>query len=244
MAKNRNYSCKDVDMLLASKTIAESFRANISELSAIRTVWTEQYALDLLARIDNAAGNFLGTNAKKDLRTATATLVGIQTPAIRDVSFFKVQVSADFRNDPVRLSEILNSLGYARFMVDVQKGNQEALTQLLYAFKSNMTPALRTEIMAKGMSATLIDNIIGYSETFHLANEAQESFKGSTKSITQEISNTFNALYAEIMDICSIASAYYKYDSVRKQQFTFSKVLSHQGSTKKASSNEPAAIVQ
>lgn len=244
MAKNRNYSCKDVDMLLASKTIAESFRANISELSAISTVWTEEYALDLLARIDNAAGNFLGTNAKKDLRVATAALVGIQTPAIRDVSFFKVQVTAFFRKDPGRLSEILNSLGYARFMVGVQKGNQEALTQLLYAFKSNMTPALSTEIMAKGISGTLIDNIIGYSETFHLANEAQEAFKGSTKSITQELSNTFNSIYAEIMGICSIASTYYKYDSVKKQQFTFSKVLSSQGSTKKATVAEPAAIVQ
>jgi len=44
MAKNRNYSCKDVDMLLASKTIAESFRNNIGELSATRITWTEQYA--------------------------------------------------------------------------------------------------------------------------------------------------------------------------------------------------------
>lgn len=244
MAKNRNYSCKDVDMLLASKTIAESFRANISELSAISTVWTEPYALDLLARIDNAAGNYLGTNAKKDLRVATAALVGIQIPAIRDVSFFKVQVSAFFRNNPGRLGEILNSLGYARFMNSAQKGNQEALTQLLYAFKSYMTPALRTEIMAKGISGTLIDNITGYSDTFRLANEAQESFKGSTKSITQELSNTFNAIYAEIMNICSIASAYYKYDSVRKQQFTFSKVLSSQGSAKKASATEPATVVQ
>ena len=51
MAKNRNYNCKDVDMLLESKTIAESFRPNISELSAISTVWTEHYALDLLRNI-------------------------------------------------------------------------------------------------------------------------------------------------------------------------------------------------
>jgi len=76
-----------------------------------------------------------------------------------------------------------------------------------------------------------------------MANEAQESFKGSTKSITLELVNTFNAIYAEVMDICSIASAYYKYDSVRKQQFSFSKVLSSQGSAKKASATEPAAVV-
>ncbi len=37
MAKNRNYSYKDVDILMASKTIAESFKNNFSELSATRT---------------------------------------------------------------------------------------------------------------------------------------------------------------------------------------------------------------
>jgi hypothetical protein len=39
MSKNRNFRWKNVEMLLASKTIAESFRANISELSAIRCTW-------------------------------------------------------------------------------------------------------------------------------------------------------------------------------------------------------------
>ena len=51
MAKNRNYHCKDVEMLVASKTIAESFRNNIGELSATRITWTEQYAGDLVVRI-------------------------------------------------------------------------------------------------------------------------------------------------------------------------------------------------
>jgi hypothetical protein len=66
----------------------------------------------------------------------------------------------------------------------------------------------------------------------------------ASKTITLELSNTFNAIYAEIMDICSIASTYYKYDSVKKQLFTFSKVLSNQGSAKKASAVEPATVMQ
>ena len=54
MAKNRNYNCKDVELLTASKTIAESFRNNIGELSATRTTWTAQYANELVGRIDAA----------------------------------------------------------------------------------------------------------------------------------------------------------------------------------------------
>jgi hypothetical protein len=71
MGKNRNYSYKDVDMLMASKTIAESFKANLSELSATRTDWKEQYSNDLLTKIDDAIENYLGVDAKKDLRDAS-----------------------------------------------------------------------------------------------------------------------------------------------------------------------------
>lgn len=77
MAKNRNYSCKDVDMLMASKTIAESFKTNIFKLSTTRTDWTEQYATGLITRIDNAIETHLGVDAKKDLRNATTTLASI-----------------------------------------------------------------------------------------------------------------------------------------------------------------------
>jgi len=51
MAKNRNYNFKDVDMLMAAKTIMESFKANLSELSTVRTNWAEDYATSLSTKI-------------------------------------------------------------------------------------------------------------------------------------------------------------------------------------------------
>jgi flagellar biosynthesis regulator FlaF len=109
MAKNRNYSYKDVDMLMAAKTIAESFKVNISELSTTRTVWTEQYADDLIARIDSAMENHLGIDIKKLLRDATASLVAIQIPAKRDLSYFKTQIDDDFKKDSSKKKEILKN---------------------------------------------------------------------------------------------------------------------------------------
>ena len=40
MAENRNYSYKDVDMLMTSKTIAGNFKSNISEFALVRNDWT------------------------------------------------------------------------------------------------------------------------------------------------------------------------------------------------------------
>jgi hypothetical protein len=233
MTKTRNYSFKDVDMLMASKTIAESFKANLSELSAVRTDWTEQYANDLGTRIDNAITSFLGIDAKKSLRDATIVLSSIQAPARRDISFFKTQIDDDFKNDPSKRDEILKELGFSKHLRGVQKGNQESLIQLLYTFKTNMTDALRRDITAKGMTPSLIENIIGYADRFKQANISQEMFKASTKEITKEGSDSFNAIYDEIIGICKKASNYYQYEPLKKEQFTFNKVIDNLGSAKK-----------
>jgi hypothetical protein len=233
MAKNRNYNFKDVDMLMASRTIAGSFKAYIAELSTTRSVWTEGYADDLIARIDNAISTGLGTDSKKELRNATIALSTIQAPARRDVSYFKVQVFEDFKKEPVRRDEILTTLGFTRFLTAVNNGNQEALVQLLSAFKSNMTDTLRNEIMAKGMSAALIDNITGYADAFRQANVTQEGMKGSTKNVSKEVADTFKNIYDEIIGICKIASNFYRFEPLKKQQFTFSKVINNLGAAQK-----------
>ena len=238
MAKNRNYNCKDVDMLMASKTIAETFKTNISELATTRTDWTEQYATDLILRIDNAIHTHLGIDVKKDLRSATTALVSLQFPARRDISYFKTQIDDDFKKNAPRRDEILKSLGFTKYLRGVQSGNQESLIQFLYTFKTNITPALRDEITAKGLNPMLIDIITAYADTFAQANVAQESQKGSTKEISQEVANIFNAIYDEIIGICKKASNYYRYEPVKKEQFTFAKALSNLGTPAKAQVKE------
>ena len=233
MKKARNYSYRDVDMLMASQTIAESFLAHLSELSAVRSDWTEMYANGLIARIGQAIENYLGVDAKKELRSATSGLSAIQTAAKRDLSFFKVQVNDDFKSDPAQRDEILNTLGFTKHLREVQKGNQEELVQLLHAFKSNMTGSLRSQLTAKGMTDVLISQITGYAETFTAANVSQETLKVSTREITGEVADVFNAIYNEIIGICKKASAYYQYDAVKKDQFTFRRVVGNLGTARK-----------
>ena len=234
MGKNRNYNCSDVDMTMTSKTVAESFKAYISELSGVRTDWTESYANSLITRIDNAIDKYLGVDAKKALREATASLTAIQVPAKRDVSFFKTQIDDDFKKEPARRDEILRTLGFSKYLKAVQKGNQEALIQLLYTFKTNMNESLKAEITGKGMNVSLIDNSNEYADTFSRANVSQEYNKEATREITKEVTEVFNAIYDEIIGICKKASSYYQYEPLKKEQFTFSKVLANLGAARKA----------
>jgi hypothetical protein len=233
MSKNRRYSCKDVDMLMTSRTIAETFRTNISVLSTVRTDWTSKYADELNNRIRSVMEKSLGIDSKKSLRDSSLALSEIQMPARRDISFFKTQIDQDFKDKPQTKDELLKNLGFTKYLRDVQKGSQEALIQLLNAFRMNMNDSIRKKITENGLNNALIDNIIGYTTTFENANVIQETFKSSSKQVTLEVQDSLNAIYDEIISICKIASKYYRYEPLKAEQFTFQKVLKNLGASQK-----------
>lgn len=173
-------------MLLTSKTIVESFKLNLSELSLARSNWSEEYANNLAEKIDNAIENYLGLDKKKELRNATANLSSIQTPAIRDLSFLKKQLQVDFADDKAKLKEMLKNLGFEKNLRKVQNSDQEALIELLYAFKKGMNDSLKSEIVAKGTNPELIDRIINYADQMKQANVSQETQKETTKAVSEE----------------------------------------------------------
>jgi hypothetical protein len=173
-------------MLTSANIVAKSFENLITELSAVRSNYTVGYATDLNLRIASAMETWLGLDAQKVLRDATAGLAALEAPARRDLAFFKTQIDDDFKKEPLVLAEMLNNLGFTKHLQQVQNKNQEALVKLLFAFKTNMTDALKQQLVAKGMGAGLIDNIMGYATTFAQANVAQETSKSSAKELTQE----------------------------------------------------------
>lgn len=230
MKINRNYNFKDVDMLLASKTIVETLKLNLFDLSIARSTWTEEFVTQLAIKIDNAVENFLGLDKKKELRDATASLAKIQTPAMRDLSFIKVQIEVDFGKDA---KKIIKALGFNKSLRSAQKGDQEALIELLYSFKKGLSSSLREEIITKGTNPVFIDRIVGYADQMMKVNVSQETLKETTKTLSEDALKAFNEIFDEIIGICKIASSYYQYDTLKKEQFTFSKVIKNMNSARK-----------
>ncbi|MCY1722394.1 hypothetical protein OU798_18740 [Prolixibacteraceae bacterium Z1-6] len=236
MTTPRTFKCKDVEMLMASKTILKSFSTNLTDLSMVRTNWTPEYASALEEEVDAAIDTYLGLDKKKQLRSATAILMAIQEPALHDLSFLKTQIEVDFGNDA---KEIVKTLGYNTYLKDARKGDQEALTQLLYAFAKGMTDTLKAEIVAKGTNPALIERIVGYGSQLSQANVNQESLKETSKMVAEEAVEVFNRIYKEIIGICKIAANYYNNDPLRKGQFTFKKVIENMSVTPKTDAETP-----
>lgn len=221
MAK-RVYGYKDVEMLTASKTITNSFTDNLNELSKIRSNWTPNYIMGLAVSIDSAADKYLGADSKKELRDATVKMSDIMTKALRDLSFLKIQIDVDFDGEA---KEINRQLGYKVYLKRARNRDQQAFIQLLYAFKKGMTDELKERIVDRGTDPQIIESIISYADKAKEFNVEQEGLKGTTKEISEEAIIAFNEIYKEIMGICKIASAYYQYEELKRDQFIFAKVI-------------------
>lgn len=231
MLNLRNYKVKDVEMLMAAKTVSANFNENIDELSTVRANWNPEYAQELSGRINYAFDNYLGLDRKKELHEATKRLTDLQVPALRDLRFLKQQIEVDFKGEA---KGIIKQLGYGDLLTKAGQGNQEALIQLLFAFRKGMDNALKELIVSQGTNPVLIDRIIAYADQILLANMTQESLKESTKELTQEAIAGLNEIYDEVIGICKISASYYQWDPVKKNQFTFAKIVANMNAASKA----------
>ena len=221
----RNYTCKDVDMLTVSATIVENATANLDFLTGKRRAWADPFFPNLKAQIDRAFREFLGIDSASEQRKATQTVSEIQNDSLTDLAEVKVQIEADFKSDKTRRDEILKTLGYTEYHKKAQAKDQEALIQLLYRFRTNLTPQLRIDITTQGIDEISLDRICNYADQMANANITQETLKGGRKTITTEAVTEFNAIYDEVISVAKIARSFYKGNPVKQDEFSFAKIL-------------------
>jgi len=225
---NQSYNCSSSEMLLSLKIISESFMKNIDELSQYRTNWTREYAQKLMEKFDYGIDNYIEMDSRKQLRDATAHLVSIQVPALKDLSAFMIQVKVDF---PDEAGNILRQLGYNKnYDLATKNNSQNALIQLLKGFKKGMTTRLRKKIESQGVKPELIDRLIDYAGSLLDANTEQERLKETSKKVTESAHKYMIDIYREVIGICKIAKGVFQNDPILKNQFTFSKVVRNMSS--------------
>lgn len=232
MKSTRIYKSKDVEMLLVATTIMEAAIAQKDFLQSKRTIWKDPFFEKIKTKIDTAIQEYLGQDNARALRNATLLVLEIQNAARKDLTEFKIQLEVDFNDNPLQKKELLNTLGFTPYYKQIKNKDQEGLINLLYQFKTNMTPDLQASITAKGTPDVLIDAIKNYADQFKNLNVAQESKKGNRKELTDEAIIAFNAVYNEVMAVAKIATNFFKDQPAIKEQFSFAKVKSNLNNTK------------
>ena len=237
MKTTRKYKAKDIDMLVACSTIIENAIANKTFLQTKRSNWTDDFFTNLQNNINKALEEHLGVDSAKSLRGATQVLKSIQKQALKDLAEIKVQITQDFKKEPVKQTEILTQLGFTTYHKEAQNGDQEALVQLLYKFKTNLTNELKNEIVSKGTAESILTDATTYADTLKNADITQETFKGTRKEITETAINAFNEIYDDVISIAKIASNFYKEEPVKKDLFSFTKINKTISAQKQATAN-------
>ncbi|MGV8879630.1 MAG: hypothetical protein ACOH2A_11430 [Sphingobacteriaceae bacterium] len=224
---NRNYRHSDAEMLTVCATLTEAAIAHKAFLQTRRSNWADPYFEELKQRIAAIAATHLGADNAKAMRNATMQITALQKQALVDLSDFKVQVDVDYAKDKSRQKELLKQLGFADHLKQAQRFDQQALVQLLYAFKAAMLPPVKAEMVSKGIMPALIDQITSYADVLQKANVDQEFNKSGRKVLTADGILACNQIYEEVMGVGKMAAAFMRDKPAAQSSFVFAKVASN-----------------
>lgn len=210
--------------IMACKKIVQSFNENIFELNRIRTDWTPQYAMELKSRIDAAQATYLPEETCCSHADKQLYVHDLMISSLKDIALLRALIKVEFKDDPKFQKMVFEELGYNDLFSDAKGGDYHSLYFLIERFANNLTPAIREKLISKTIPIATIDKIAEYhfemqeyKSCFDLINES--------KYLNKEGKKVVNEIFSEIKDICRIASAYYLFDSVKRDLFCFFRVM-------------------
>ena len=224
---HKNYHYKDLDMLMTSQVIAESFQSNLSALSTVYPEFTRQYANSLSEKINKGFEYFLGLGTTKELQRIKNTLNSVQTQSLRAIAFLKTLIEIRTGNDAKRKKQILETLGFRKYLKAVRNNDTMALLGLLSSIHDKMDDSLKEELIKNKSDAAFIERISEYAKKLNRINRSKESLNATRKAIEEEAQQIFNTIYSDIINICKIAARFFKDDQQKHELFVFSKVANH-----------------
>ena len=210
--------------ILACQKIVQSFNENIFELSLVRSDWTPDYARDLKARIKSAKANYLPAQSFCTHTERQQYIHDLMISSLKEVSILRALVKVDFPEDKIFQKHIFEVLGYNDYFSDAKNGDYHSLYFLLETMHKNMNAELKAMLTSKTIPVSLIDKILTYDNLLHEFRSCFDLINASTL-LSDEGKKVVNAIFSEIKDICRVATAYYLFDPVKRDQFCFFRVM-------------------
>lgn len=221
----RAYNDPDVVMLTSGLAIIEAAKNHVAALQLRRTTWKLPYFTGLEDEIKTAMQDHLGLTPEAARMAATAVVLTNFSTMRTDARKLMVdlQTLEDLSAD--RRATLLRSLGYDEHYSAVAAKKAEALTEMLFKIKKNLTPEVRTELTTLGVNDGLIGRLIGYAEEFTKSRVQQTALKQSQKELTDGAIREFNRLYEKVIAICRVAQDEFKKDKAVKGQFSYTQTV-------------------
>lgn len=236
------YKGTDAQMLLAASYVADRGIEHVEVLSTRRPQWENPFFPNLKTKITAAFDTNIGVDILSQIKEATATVNGTLTTAHRGIMDLKVEIEVGFKKNPTRMDALLTQLGFNKL---AQKNTtQSNYVDMLFTLKSNLTPAVKAELVQAGANPVAIDALLLQATQLINANEVQESLKVNRKSVNAVNVEELNDIYDEVISICKLVSTYFVGNKELAEQFNFTNALKAQGyvpSPKKVNTTTPTS---
>lgn len=213
-----------VETILACKRIAKAFKENIYELSSIRKDWDHKYATLLQQWIDETFEKDFEGNIENIDYGKFETWHEIMIAGLQNLKLLKACVKVDFQDDKEFQKEFFQTLGYNDYYSQAKNGDHLSLYRFLTTFAKNLTDEMRQKVLSKNMKDSVFVKILDYAQQIQAFKHCFEMLESDAILNVYEQKEVLK-IYNTIKDICTIASAYYDFDLVKRNSFSFYKVL-------------------
>lgn len=222
----RKFSVKPAVMLTAAKTVGKNLETNMDKFGDYPHL-TQEWLNGLYGDID-VMNKKIGVKANEQQHIATIAINAMEAGATKTALTIKNQMERGFKKNKARLGELIDLLGYKTNWTKANKGNQNALLELLHTFNNHADSSLYGELTAHQVAAVHIDKMKEFAQMMNEANVTQESLKSASPTLTAETNTALNDIYDKVMDICSAGKIIFRDDPVKKALFNFTKLTAQQ----------------
>jgi hypothetical protein len=210
--------------LLACMKIVQSFNENIYELSLIRNDWTLDYAKTILSRIKKIKAEFLPADEYYKHTDKQQYVHELMISSLRKVALLRALIKVDFKDDKKFQKHIFEALGYNDYFSEAKNGDYQSLYFLLKVIHESMTPELKQTLTSKTIPVELIDKILEFDNQLHEFNSCFDLIVASDR-LNEAGRLAVNEVFTEVKDICRVATAYYLFEPLKRDQFCFFRVM-------------------
>lgn len=210
--------------ILACQKIAKAFKENIYELSSVRTEWDPAYATSLNIWIEDMLEKYFIDNLDAWDEKKYREWHEIMVAGLQSLKLLRASVKVDFKNDKTFLREFFEKTGYNEYFSDAKNGDHLSMTKFLMQFAKNIDDITRKKILAKGTPDSIFEKIMQSAYDIKKFEECFEALQ-SDANINSYGQKEITEIYGNIQDICRIATAYYDFDPIKRDAFSFYKTL-------------------
>jgi hypothetical protein len=208
----------------ACNSIINAFAENIYELAHLRKEWNISYAASLKKEAQEILDKLSSTDHFKTTLEKLKIWRELMISSLTAIGIVRASVKNDYKDDRDFQKEFYQTLGYNDYFSDAKNGDHYSMFLFVKVFADNLTPVLREKILCKGLDSHVLDRLIFNSKQLENFQECFDMMNDKNMIPTEDQLRIEN-LYGAVRDISRIATAYYYFEPVKRDNFNFFKAL-------------------